>query len=290
MPNQGKMLAHNSISLFLGQIESPTNDEQTEKSALDSESAENSQKIETNFGIKDDGNGNDNLKIDKSDNTEKLDSNISSRETMGAQAPTDFKVPCPSTPDSTANMVQCEFCQEEYSENRIKSHVIGVHGVYVPKDVSISCQNIKQPVNQNSLVVSPFLGTLNSNFLLQPPPPPPLPKHKIKMQENNSEAKKTQYHQNISPDCLKNNYSAFCKYCKNFGHFVKKCPVLAKQRCHKCNSFGHLTRNCQIFGNQNSKSNWRNPHNSNYFGSWHNQSNGHWAPDINQNSMHYPYF
>ena len=98
-----------TISLFLVQSEclveeTITNSEQTEKSTLDSESAENFQNIETNFDkeendksdpdsmtneqekinekISEDNwddnendNENDNLKNDQFDNTEKLDSN-----------------------------------------------------------------------------------------------------------------------------------------------------------------------------------------------------------------------
>ena len=48
-------------------------------------------------------------------------------------------------------MIQCEFCKKEYSEDRIRSHVIGVHGVYVPKTIFTFSQNIKQqPNDQNS--------------------------------------------------------------------------------------------------------------------------------------------
>ena len=172
---------------------------------------------------------------------------------------------CFSTPHSANNMIQCEFCKKEYSEDRIRSHVIGVHGVYVPKTIFTFSQNVKQqPSDQNSF-------------------------DKQKIQKKILEPKKLQ-HRNISKKCQKNINSVYCKYCKNVGHFVKRCPVLAKQRCHNCNSFGHLTKSCWMFANQNSKSNWQNPcnYNSN-FGSWHNQSNDHWAHDINQNFMQYPY-
>ena len=106
-------------------------------------------------------------------------------------------------------MIQCEFCKKEYSEDRIRSHVIGVHGVYVPKTIFTFSQNIKQqPNDQNSF-------------------------DKQKIQEKILEPKKLQ-HKNISKKCQKNINSVYCKYCKNVGHFVKRCPVLAKQRCQEC--------------------------------------------------------
>ena len=49
--------------------------------------------------------------------------------------------------ENNNKMVQCQLCNDEYSETQIEFHLVGVHGVYGPKELYIEPQS------------SPFSGT-----------------------------------------------------------------------------------------------------------------------------------